>query len=105
MIHLLPNVDIETSFQLKHTNYTEVVKLIRELRNDCSSGYDNIPVKFVKPVAEEINHVVCAREVSTLLLHSDLSSIAVGSSSGVHPVSEHSWSIKVVFGRPTLALP
>ena len=25
-----------------------------ELRNDCSSGYDNIPVKFIKLVAEDI---------------------------------------------------
>ena len=25
-----------------------------ELRNDCSSGFDNISVKFLKPVAEKI---------------------------------------------------
>ena len=29
-------------------------KFIFELRNDCSIGFDNIPVKPIKPVAEDI---------------------------------------------------
>jgi len=59
MIHLLPNADSEMSFQLEHTSYTEVVKLIRELKNDCSSGYDKFPVKFIQPVVEEIASPIC----------------------------------------------
>ena len=39
------------------------------------------------------HHVVRAREFLTLLFHSFRSFIAVGSSSGVHPVSEQSWSM------------
>ena len=34
--------------------YTEVKNIIPELRNDCSNGFDNILVKFLKPVVEEI---------------------------------------------------
>ena len=34
--------------------YTEVKSITSELRNDCSSGCDNIPVIFLKPVAKEI---------------------------------------------------
>ena len=37
-------------FVIKHTTN----KFISELRNDCSSGFDNIPVKVIKPVAEDI---------------------------------------------------
>ena len=33
---------------------TEVKNIISELRNDCSSGFDNIPGKFIKPFAKEI---------------------------------------------------
>ena len=28
--------------------------IIFNLRNDCSSGHDNIPVKFLKPVVDQI---------------------------------------------------
>ena len=34
--------------------YTEAKNIISELRNGCSSGCDNIPVKFLKPFANEI---------------------------------------------------
>ena len=34
--------------------YTELKNIVPELRNDCSSGFDSIPVKFLKPVAEKI---------------------------------------------------
>ena len=41
-------------FVTKQTTFTEANKFISELRNDCSSGFDNIPVKFIKPVAKDI---------------------------------------------------
>ena len=42
------------SFHLNHTNYNEVYKIITNLKNDCSSGRDNITVRYLKPVAEYI---------------------------------------------------
>ena len=42
------------AFVIKHTTFTELNKFISEVRNDCSSGFDNIPVKFIKLVAENI---------------------------------------------------
>ena len=42
------------TFAIKHTTFTEVNKFISELRNDSSSDFDNIPVKFIKPVVEDI---------------------------------------------------
>ena len=39
-------------FVTKHTTFTEANKFISELR--CSSGFDIIPVKFIKPVAKDI---------------------------------------------------
>ena len=47
---------------LKHTNTSEVRKLILNLRNDCSTGSDQIPVKFLKPVVDfivsPITHII-----------------------------------------------
>ena len=40
------------SFYLQQTNADEVVKAVKRLRNDCSTRYDNIPLFFMKPVAE-----------------------------------------------------
>ena len=51
---IIPEQESDGAFVIKHTTCTEVDKLISELRNDCSSGFYNIPVKFIKPVAEEI---------------------------------------------------
>ena len=34
--------------------YQEVLHEIKSLRSDCSTGHDQIPVKFIKLVAEEI---------------------------------------------------
>ena len=41
-------------FRIKHTNYHEVRKIINGLRNDCSSGFDRIPVKFIKSASDHI---------------------------------------------------
>ena len=46
--------DNEQSLQMNQTTYEEVNKIVRSLRNDCSSGHDNIPVKFLKPVHDYI---------------------------------------------------
>ena len=52
---IIPEQEPDGTFVIKHTTFTEVNKFISELRNYCSSGFDNIPVKFVKPVAEDIS--------------------------------------------------
>ena len=51
---IIPVQESDGALAIKHTTFTEVNKFISELRNDCSSGYDNIPVKFIKPIAEDI---------------------------------------------------
>ena len=40
------------SFDLHKVTYDDVMKAIKNLRSDCSTGYDNIPAKFIKPVAD-----------------------------------------------------
>ena len=40
------------TFDLRGVTYNDVMKVINNLRSDCSTGYDNIPAKFVKPVAD-----------------------------------------------------
>ena len=44
--------DKSNSFKLRLVTPTEVSKCIKTLRNDCSTGYNNIPVSFIKPSAE-----------------------------------------------------
>jgi len=44
--------DHPDNFQLRPVTYEEVLKAILELRSDCSTGHDNIPAKFVKPVSQ-----------------------------------------------------
>ena len=44
--------DHPDSFDLRHATYDEVRKSINLLRSDCSTGYDNIPTKYIKPVSE-----------------------------------------------------
>ena len=41
-------------FKIQHTNYDQIKKIILGLKNDCSSGYDNIPVRFIKPVPDHL---------------------------------------------------
>ena len=47
-----PNV--QRSFKLCHVTFAEVMKELRQLRSDCSTGVDQIPVKFVKLVSEQL---------------------------------------------------
>ena len=42
------------TFTTNYTTCNEVQKIILNLRNDCSSDHDNIPVKFLKPVVDQI---------------------------------------------------
>ena len=42
------------SLKLQKVTYNDVLKSLKLLRNDCSTGYDNIPVSFIKPIAEYI---------------------------------------------------
>ena len=42
------------NFKLQEVTYIDVLKSLKSLRNDCSTGYDNIPVSFIKPIAEYI---------------------------------------------------
>ena len=55
---IIPEQEPDGAFVIKHTTFTEVNKFIFELivfiRNDCPNGFDNIPVKFNQPVAEDI---------------------------------------------------
>ena len=41
-------------FKIQHTNYDQIKKIILGLKSDCSSGYDNIPVRFIKPVSDHL---------------------------------------------------
>ena len=46
------------SFRLQKVTYSDVLKSPKLLLNDCSTRYDNIPVSFIKPVAEYIASVL-----------------------------------------------
>ena len=54
LLNNLPDENYYQSFHLNHTNYNEVYKIITNLKNDCSSGHGNIPVRYLKSVAEYI---------------------------------------------------
>ena len=40
------------TFTLKLATYDAVKKEINNLKNDCSTGFDTIPVKYLKPASE-----------------------------------------------------
>ena len=42
------------AFTINYTTYDEVQKIILNLRSDSSIGHDNIPLKFLKPVVDQI---------------------------------------------------
>ena len=49
------NAELENhigSYQLQTVLYEDVEQCLRPLRNDCSTGYDNILTMFIKPVVE-----------------------------------------------------
>ena len=54
ILQLLNRDPDSNAFTNNHTTYDEVQKIISNLRNDCSSGHNNIPVKFLKRVVEQI---------------------------------------------------
>ena len=54
ILQLLNRVPDTNAFTMNYTTYDEVQKIILNLRNDCSSGHDNIPVKFLTPVVDQI---------------------------------------------------
>ena len=43
---IIPERESDCAFFIKHTTFT-VSKFISELRNDFSSGFDNIPMKLI----------------------------------------------------------
>ena len=46
------------TFKIKHTNDIEVRKIILEIKNDCSTGDDGIPIRYIKPVVDDITSPV-----------------------------------------------
>ena len=44
--------DKQNAFQLQPVTYENIEKFIKMIRNDCSTGYDHIPVTFIKPVSK-----------------------------------------------------
>ena len=42
------------SFKLRPASYKETLQEVKSIRNDCSTGNDNIPISLVKVVAENI---------------------------------------------------
>ena len=49
-INLCSNKD--DAFQLQPLSCESFEKCLKLLRNDCYTGYDHIPISFIKPVAE-----------------------------------------------------
>ena len=54
----LPQSSQKNSFCLQHTNANEVIKAIESVKSDCFTGYDNILVSVMKPVAEYITSTI-----------------------------------------------
>ena len=79
----------------------------------CSKIWSLLGKHTEKPVTFNINHhhhhhhhiALVARISLTLSRHSSLSFIALGRSSGQHPVSSHSCWMNVPAGRPAFARP
>ncbi|XP_057292292.1 uncharacterized protein LOC130614818 [Hydractinia symbiolongicarpus] len=46
--------DKPNSFQLTHATFQDVINAIRSSRLDCSTGFDNIPARYIKYVADYI---------------------------------------------------
>ena len=53
-IKLLPETCELNRFSLRHITHGEVLHEISQLRSDCSTGYDQIPVRYVKLVKEYV---------------------------------------------------
>ena len=52
---LRTNMNLPNNFMLRHVTTHEVDNALKKLRNDCSTGHDQIPIKFLKPVSEYIS--------------------------------------------------
>ena len=53
IINNLPSTN-KDSFVLKTVTYQQVLNEINSIRNDCSTGCDNLPINLFKPLAETI---------------------------------------------------
>jgi len=51
--------DNNDSFVFRRTTTVTIEKALRELRNDCSTGYDQIPEKYIKPVSDFLSSPLC----------------------------------------------
>lgn len=49
----------ENEFKISETTYSDVYKAIQSIRADCSTGYDNIPAKYLKLCIEDITSPIC----------------------------------------------
>ena len=45
------------SFKLQKVTCNDAIKSLESLRKDCSTGYDNIPVSFIKPIDQPIHRL------------------------------------------------
>ena len=52
--------EMERSLTINQVTYSDVRKAILELRNDCSTGHDQIPAKFLK---------ICVNEITSPITH------------------------------------
>ena len=50
----LSDDDTTRNFKLEHTTYNTILKALKKIRSDCSTGYDNIPIRYLKHVAEAL---------------------------------------------------
>ena len=49
----------ENCFVLVPVSYKEILEELKSLRSDCSTGPDQIPAKFIRPVAEHLASPIC----------------------------------------------
>ena len=42
------------TFKIKHTNYDEIRKILLGIKNNCSTGHDEIPIRYLKPVVDDV---------------------------------------------------
>ena len=54
----LPESNTTVQFELHTTNSDEVLKIIKSLRNNCSTGYDDIPIFLIKQYLNTSHHLL-----------------------------------------------
>ena len=88
---------IKIIYCYKHENYSHATDMRKR---------ENIYFLWFLSCSHHHHHIVLAARISlTLSRHSSLSFIALGRSSGQHPVSSHSCWMYVRAGRPAFARP